>query len=92
MIWKGVVYSVWEQLLCFEKETFKRGFKVLDAAMSNHQMKTLGCRHVDILEAAWETRPFRACTANSGSTGMSLAKIVIGFGQYTFFIKATSLY
>lgn len=58
MIWKGVVYSVWEQLLCFE-ETLKRGFKVslLDAAMSNHQRKTSGCRLVDIFEAAWEMRP-----------------------------------
>lgn len=83
MIWKRVLYSVWEQLLCFGKEMLKRGFKVslLDVAVSNHQMETLGCRRVDIFEAAWETRPLRVCTAASGCTGMSLAKIVIGSGQ-----------
>lgn len=82
MIWKRVVYSVWEQLLCLEKETLKRGFKIslLDAAMRNHQMETLGCRRVDIFEAAWETRPLRVCTANSGCTGMPLAKNSHRFG------------
>lgn len=92
MIWKGAVYSVWEQLLCFEKETLKRGFKVslLDAAMSNHQRHQAAGLWTSSKQPG-KRGPLRACTANSGSTAMSLARIVIGFGQYAFFINATSL-